>query len=102
MFSLSLSLSLPRNRFYRDQKQLLIKGIRAFAPDHDHVITFPKPLTLIVGSNGAGKTTIIECLKMGSTGELPPSAAIGAGVYTRSKSRRRHGSEGTDKIEVSE
>jgi len=68
---------LPRNRFYRDQKQLLIKGIRAFAPDHDHVITFPKPLTLIVGSNGAGKTTIIECLKMGSTGELPPSARSG-------------------------
>ena len=59
------------------QTQLLIKGIRAFAPDHDHVITFPKPLTLIVGSNGAGKTTIIECLKMGSTGELPPSARSG-------------------------
>ena len=41
------------------------------------MITFPKPLTLIVGSNGAGKTTIIECLKMGSTGELPPSARSG-------------------------
>ena len=33
---LSLSFSLPHHRFYRDQKQLLIKGIRAFAPDHDH------------------------------------------------------------------
>ena len=62
---------------FEKKKQLLIKGIRAFAPDHDHVITFPKPLTLIVGSNGAGKTTIIECLKMGSTGELPPSARSG-------------------------
>lgn len=41
------------------------------------MIQFPKPLTLIVGRNGAGKTTIIECLKMGSTGELPPSARSG-------------------------
>ena len=80
VFSLSLSFSLSaRALFVVDAiyKQLLIKGIRAFAPDHDHVITFPKPLTLIVGSNGAGKTTIIECLKMGSTGELPPSARSG-------------------------
>jgi len=76
VFSLSLR---ARALFVVDAmcKQLLIKGIRAFAPDHDHVITFPKPLTLIVGSNGAGKTTIIECLKMGSTGELPPSARSG-------------------------
>ena len=41
------------------------------------MIQFPKPLTLIVGRNGAGKTTVIECLKMGSTGELPPSARSG-------------------------
>jgi len=55
----------------------LIKGIRSFSPENEHVIQFPKPLTLIVGRNGAGKTTIIECLKMGSTGELPPSARSG-------------------------
>jgi len=74
LFSLCARALLVVDAMY---KQLLIKGIRAFAPDHDHVITFPKPLTLIVGSNGAGKTTIIECLKMGSTGELPPSARSG-------------------------
>ena len=74
LFSLSARALFVVDAIY---KQLLIKGIRAFAPDHDHVITFPKPLTLIVGSNGAGKTTIIECLKMGSTGELPPSARSG-------------------------
>ena len=45
------------------------------------MITFPKPLTLIVGSNGAGKTTIIECLKMGSTGELPLSAIRQAFIH---------------------
>ena len=41
-------------------------------------------------------------LKNGQHGRVAAERAIGAGVYTRSKSRRRHGSEGTDKIEVSE
>ena len=45
--------------------------------ENEHVISFPKPLTLIVGRNGAGKTTIIECLKHSTTGELPPSARNG-------------------------
>lgn len=35
---------------------MLIKGIRSFAPDNTTVIEFYKPLTLIVGANGAGKT----------------------------------------------
>lgn len=76
-----------------------IKGIRAFSPDNDEKITFYKPLTLIVGHNGAGKTvglcalfplegvcltgvffslqTIIECLKMACTGDLPPNVKSG-------------------------
>ncbi|CAN1835316.1 DNA repair protein RAD50 [Linum perenne] len=57
--------------------KMLIKGIRSFDPENKHVITFFKPLTLIVGSNGAGKTTIIECLKVACTGELPPNARNG-------------------------
>lgn len=57
--------------------KMLIKGIRSFDPENKHVITFLKPLTLIVGSNGAGKTTIIECLKLACTGELPPNARSG-------------------------
>lgn len=36
--------------------QMLIKGIRSFSPDNQAVIEFYKPLTLIVGHNGAGKT----------------------------------------------
>jgi hypothetical protein len=36
--------------------RLAIKGIRSFGPEHAGVITFPKPLTLIVGRNGSGKT----------------------------------------------
>jgi DNA repair protein RAD50 len=35
---------------------MLIKGIRSFAPENNAAIEFYKPLTLIVGSNGAGKT----------------------------------------------
>jgi predicted ATPase len=36
-----------------------------------------KPLTVIVGANGCGKTTIIECLKYATTGSLPPGAQSG-------------------------
>ncbi|XP_056858018.1 DNA repair protein RAD50-like [Raphanus sativus] len=57
--------------------KMLIKGIRSFDPENKNVITFFRPLTLIVGSNGAGKTTIIECLKVSCTGELPPNARSG-------------------------
>lgn len=35
---------------------MLVKGIRSFSPENNNVIEFYKPLTLIVGSNGAGKT----------------------------------------------
>jgi DNA repair protein RAD50 len=104
-------------------------GIRSFSPDNQNVIEFYKPLTLIVGHNGAGKTvslavpwlvgwfdhlhkatrplspcrflllkqfysstywcnlfrafpfpqpqTVIECLKMACTGELPPNTRSG-------------------------
>ncbi len=36
--------------------KLLIKGIRSFSPENTNVIEFYRPLTLIVGQNGAGKT----------------------------------------------
>lgn len=49
--------------------QMLIKGIRSFSPDNQMVVEFYKPLTLIVGHNGAGKTvgtshwsTTFECI----------------------------------------
>ncbi|KAL3148389.1 DNA repair protein rad50 [Trebouxia sp. C0009 RCD-2024] len=57
--------------------KMLIKGIRSFSPDNQMVVEFYKPLTLIVGHNGAGKTTIIECLKQACTGELPPNTRNG-------------------------
>ena len=56
---------------------LSIRGIRSFGPDDSATIQFSKPLTVIVGANGCGKTTIIECLKFATTGALPPGAAAG-------------------------
>jgi len=66
---------------------LLIRGIRSFSPFNDSVIEFYTPLTIIVGHNGAGKTTIIECLKYATTGDLPPNSKGGAFVHDPKISR---------------
>lgn len=41
------------------------------------MIKFQTPLTLILGHNGAGKTSIIECLKAMTTGTFPPGTDRG-------------------------
>ncbi|EKX42277.1 Rad50/sbcC double strand break DNA repair processing nuclease, meiosis and mitosis [Guillardia theta CCMP2712] len=59
--------------------KLLIQGIRSYGPDDrdKQTIQFGCPLTLILGKNGSGKTTIIECLRMITSGALPPHASSG-------------------------
>ncbi|KAH8584734.1 RAD50 DNA repair-related [Cryptosporidium sp. chipmunk genotype I] len=57
--------------------KLVICGVRSFSPDRREGIAFESPITLIVGQNGSGKTTIIECLKASISGELPPSSKSG-------------------------
>ena len=58
--------------------KLAIRGVRAFSPDDDEqVISFCFPLTIIVGANGCGKTTIIEALKYAITGSMPPGVKNG-------------------------
>lgn len=54
-----------------------IQGIRSFSPEDKQIIEFYSPLTLILGANGTGKTTLIECLKYITTGDLPPGAKVG-------------------------
>lgn len=61
--------------------KLYIQGIRSFSPFKGQSIQFETPLTLIVGCNGSGKTTIIECLKYVTTGELPPNSKGGAFIH---------------------
>lgn len=56
---------------------LSIRGIRSFSDESAELLTFSKPLTVITGANGCGKTTIIECLKYVTTGELPPGTTNG-------------------------
>jgi DNA repair protein RAD50 len=58
-------------------EKLQITGVRSFDHKHGEVIKFFSPLTLIVGLNGSGKTTIIEALRYATTGELPPNSSTG-------------------------
>lgn len=58
-------------------KRLSIRGIRNFDDTTEAHIKFERPLTLIVGQNGVGKTTIIECLRFIATGEFPPNSDRG-------------------------
>lgn len=62
-------------------EKLSILGIRSFSPEEQSIIEFYTPLTIIVGHNGAGKTTIIECLKYATTGDLPPNSKGGAFIH---------------------
>lgn len=63
--------------------------MRSFDPREVHIIQFFKPLTVIVGHNGSGKTvggtrltqTIVECLKYAATGDLPPNTKGGSFVH---------------------
>ena len=69
-----------------------IQGIRSFGPDLEDLqkVKFFHPLTLIVGPNGTGKTTIIECLKYGATGDTPPGCKTnGAFVHDPKLAKER-------------
>lgn len=62
-------------------RKLMIRGIRCFSPNESNTLEFYFPLTLIVGPNGTGKTTIIEALRYATTGNLPPNSRGGAFIY---------------------
>ncbi|XP_076276381.1 DNA repair protein rad50 [Lasioglossum baleicum] len=59
-------------------RRLSLRGIRNFGDENEEAtIRFSRPLTLILGPNGTGKTTIIEALKYASCGEFPPNSDRG-------------------------
>jgi DNA repair protein RAD50 len=58
--------------------QLSIQGVRSYSHERAETIKFLKPLTIIVGANGCGKTTIIESLKFACTGQHPPLSNNGS------------------------
>ncbi|KAJ8731456.1 hypothetical protein PYW07_004620 [Mythimna separata] len=57
----------------------MIRGIRSFGPDDsdEQGISFESPLTLILGQNGCGKTTIIEAVRYAITSQMPPGMGHG-------------------------
>ena len=61
--------------------KLSIQGIRSFDDKRKSTMVFFTPVTVIVGHNGSGKTTIIECLKYATTGDQPPNTRGGAFVH---------------------
>lgn len=58
--------------------RLGLLGIRSYGTDEETFIKFYKPLTIILGRNGSGKSSIIEAVKMATTGDLPPNVERGA------------------------
>ncbi|KIW19205.1 hypothetical protein PV08_03499 [Exophiala spinifera] len=58
-------------------QSMQLSGIRSFGPSDAETVKFETPLTLIVGQNGSGKTTIIEALKFAFTGMQPPNTKVG-------------------------
>ena len=57
--------------------KMSISGIRSYSNQRIEYIEFIKPITIIIGENGSGKTTIIECLKLMTSGELPQNSQQG-------------------------
>ncbi|XP_062507502.1 DNA repair protein RAD50-like [Corticium candelabrum] len=54
--------------------KLFIQGFRSFSHELPVYIHFYKPVTVIVGTNGAGKTSIIECLRYAASNDMPPNS----------------------------
>ncbi|KAF2355147.1 P-loop containing nucleoside triphosphate hydrolase [Trinorchestia longiramus] len=81
-------------------QRLEVRGIRSFGPDNPQQIRFTPPLTLILGQNGCGKTTIIEALKYITTGEVPPGCGRGGPFVHDPKISREMAVRGQIKLRI--
>ena len=69
-------------------KRLEISGIRIFKEDEPQVIDF-EPITLIVGANGTGKSTIIEALKFATIGKLQKEMITFPDIWGKDKTESK-------------
>ncbi|EGR27279.1 hypothetical protein IMG5_198990 [Ichthyophthirius multifiliis] len=79
-------------------KKLGLFGIRSYGDQNDEKyeeIHFFKPLTLILGCNGTGKSTIIEALKVITTGQFPPNSGNGKSFIKDPKLYNQNESQGS-------
>ncbi|KAL7302008.1 hypothetical protein TKK_0005245 [Trichogramma kaykai] len=82
-------------------KDLEIRGIRNFGDETSkNRIHFSTPLTLILGPNGTGKTTIIEALKYVTSGEYPPDSERGKAFVHEPKLTSTHSVRGQVKAKI--
>lgn len=77
---------------------LEICGVRSFSPDNKETITFNTPVTLFLGQNGCGKTTIIESIRCALTSELPAGSSNGQGFINDPKMSHKNQVKASIKI----
>lgn len=81
-----------------------LSGIRSFGPNEENTqkIRFFSPLTLFLGQNGCGKTTIIEALKFACTGDLPEGSNSGQGFVNDPKLNSSNLTKGQVRLKISD